>query len=92
MISELIPKLVAYLQTLHKISNTDFEQLMIIIGSIIARQDTKYREAICVQDRLAITLQFLVRGDSYHSLMYLFKALKQIINQIVPKICSVTVY
>jgi len=36
--------------------------------------------------RLAITLQFLSSGDSYHSLMYMFKISKQSILQIVPEV------
>ncbi|KAG8278504.1 hypothetical protein J6590_108213 [Homalodisca vitripennis] len=62
-----------------------------MIGPMVAKKNTNWREVISVNDRLAITLRFLATGDSYHSLMYLFKVSKQSISQIVPEVCSALV-
>lgn len=69
-------------------SADDFEFLLHKIGPQIAKQDTKWRKAVPVNERLALTLRFLATGDSYKSLHYLFKISPQLISQIVPEVCS----
>lgn len=59
---------------MHPIS--DFEFLLNSIGPSISRQDTRFRESIPAQERLALTLRFLSTGDSYVSLQYMFKISK----------------
>lgn len=71
-----------------RMSSEDFENLINLVGHRIAKKNTNYREAIPVRERLAITLRFLASGDSYHSLMYLFKVSKQSISIIVPSVCD----
>lgn len=71
-----------------RMSAADFEYLLTVIGPKISKRDTNCRSAVPVRDRLAITLRFLATGDSYTSLMYLFKVSKQLISAIVPEVCT----
>ncbi|CAH1970387.1 unnamed protein product [Acanthoscelides obtectus] len=54
----------------------------------IAKQDTNYKKCVPVSIRLAITLRYLAAGDSFASLMYLFKVSKELIARIVPETCK----
>lgn len=71
-----------------RLSTKDFEYLLNLVGPIISKRDTNYRDAVPPHERLAVTLRFLATGDSYTSLMYLFKISKQLISRIVPEVCS----
>lgn len=71
-----------------RMTRTDFEQLLQMVGSSIARNDTKFRDSVRPEIRLAITLRYLATGDSYSSLMYTFKVSKQLISEIVPEVCQ----
>nr|CAH7747793.1 unnamed protein product [Callosobruchus chinensis] len=66
----------------------DFERLIILVGPKISKMDTKFRKAIPVQDRLAITLRFLASEDSFTSLQYLFNVSKQRISIIIEETCN----
>lgn len=71
-----------------RMSSSDFEYILCKIEPIIKKSDTFMRQAIPVQERLAVTLRFLATGDSYMSLSYLFKVSKQSISEIVPEVCT----
>ncbi|KAJ4445289.1 hypothetical protein ANN_07093 [Periplaneta americana] len=71
-----------------RISETDFEILLCKIDSRVSKKDAGWREAIPIQERLALTLRYLATGDSYTSLMYLFRVSKQLITRIVPEVCT----
>lgn len=71
-----------------RITPSDFEYLMNSIGPKIERKNTAFREALSVQDRLAVTLRYLATGDSFTSLQYLFRISKQAISSIIPEVCQ----
>lgn len=66
----------------------DFNILLEKVGPKIMRSDTNCREAIPPKIRLLVTLRFLATGDSYHSLMYLFKISEPTISRTVPEVCQ----
>jgi hypothetical protein len=74
-----------------RMHSDDYDLLLNLIGPKIARKNTVFREAISVQERLAVTLRFLATGDSYTCLQYLFKFSKQPISKIVPEVCEAIV-
>ncbi|CAI6353478.1 unnamed protein product [Macrosiphum euphorbiae] len=72
-------------------STEDFENLICLIGPAVHKQNTIWRTAISVTERLALTLRFLATEDSYHSTMYQFKISTQAISLIVPEVCEAIV-
>nr|CAH7759133.1 unnamed protein product [Callosobruchus chinensis] len=72
-----------HLKNFMRMTAEDFERLIILVGPKISKMYTKFRKAIPVQDRLAITLRFLATVDSFTSLQYLFKESKQRISIII---------
>nr|CAH7739226.1 unnamed protein product [Callosobruchus chinensis] len=66
----------------------DFDLFISLIGPRISKQGTNYRECIPAEMRLAITLRFLATGDSYSSLMYLFRVSRPLICNIIPEVCA----
>jgi hypothetical protein len=71
-----------------RMSSEDFENLMCLVGPAVYKKNTNFRHVIGVTELLAITLRFLVTGDSYHSVMYLFKVSTQSISLIIPQVCE----
>ena len=45
-----------------------FIELTEMIAPIVSKMDTVMRKAICLKQRLALTLRFLVTGESFRSL------------------------
>jgi hypothetical protein len=71
-----------------RMTKTDFEELLLLVAPKIMKKNTNYQAAVPPSVRLAVTLRFLATGDSYTSLMYLFKISKQCISMTVPEVCE----
>jgi hypothetical protein len=63
-------------------SKTNFYTLLGIVEPMITKQNTHFRESVPAEMKLAIT--YLATGDSFMSLMYLFKVSKQFISSMLP--------
>lgn len=71
-----------------RMTTSDFEDLILLIGKKVAKQNTNFRDSVSAKDRLAVTLRFLATGDSYQSLMYLCKISVASISRIIPEVCD----
>jgi hypothetical protein len=69
--------------------SSDFYFLLNKIEDKVSRVDTNYRDSIPPLVRLVLTLRFLATGDSYASLMYLFRISKRSILKIITEVCEV---
>ena len=65
-----------------------FDELLGRVEHRITKQDTWSRPALSPGLRLAITLRYLVSGDSYHSLMYGFRVAHNTISILVREVCE----
>ncbi|XP_050295129.1 uncharacterized protein LOC126735220 [Anthonomus grandis grandis] len=74
-----------------RMSAKDFDFLLGLVKEKIYKKDTKMRQAIRPEERLSLTLRFLATGDSYHSLMYLYRIPVCTIARIVPECCAAIV-
>ena len=66
-----------------RMSYSDFDALISLIGPRITKKDTSFRKAIPVAERLPVTLRFLAPGDSFTNLSRLFKMSKQFLPLII---------
>nr|CAI5826524.1 unnamed protein product [Callosobruchus analis] len=78
-------------QNFCRMSSYDLECLLGQVAPRIQKEDTNYRQAIPPMERLLVTLRFLATGDSYHSLMYLFRMSVPSISKIIPEVCEAIV-
>ena len=71
-----------------RMTPSDFEELLQMVGGKISKCDTRFRETIPASIRLAVTLRFLASGESFTSLMYTFRISKQSKSRFVPEVCE----
>jgi hypothetical protein len=70
-------------------SKVNFYMLLGIGEPMITKQNTRFKESVPAEMKLAITLRYLAAGDSFMSLMYLFKVSKQFIPSMLPGVLKV---
>lgn len=75
-------------QQFFQISSSEFDDLLNKIRPLITKKDTNMRKAISPETKLMITLRYLLTGDSYRSLMLLFRVPHNTISGIVPLTCK----
>ena len=63
-----------HFRTFCRMSYSDFDALINLVGPRISKKDTSFRKAIPVAERLAVTLRLLASGDSFTSLSFLFNS------------------
>lgn len=66
-----------------RMTSNQFDSLLVKVRPIIERKDSNMRKAISADARLMITLRYLSSGDSYRSLMLLFRVPHNTISGIV---------
>lgn len=71
-----------------RMSRSDFEYLLMKISPYIRKQDTNFRDSVPPEVKLYCMLRFLASGDSYASLMYLFRVSKSAISIFIPEVCT----
>lgn len=74
-----------------RMSRTNFYYLLKKIEPEIEKQNTRFREAVPAKIKFLITIRFLATGDSFSSLMYLFKVSKQFISEMLPTVLKAIV-
>lgn len=71
-----------------RMSQVTFEKLCEELAPFVERQDTNYRKAISLRERVAITLYRLADTASYRTVSNLFGVGKSTVCQIVLEVCS----
>ena len=56
---------------------------------MIQKQNTHLREAILAEEKLAVTLRYFAKGETFSSLMYQYRIHKSTISQFVSEVCKV---
>ncbi|XP_023664998.2 uncharacterized protein [Paramormyrops kingsleyae] len=66
----------------------EFDFMLGMVEHLITKQDTKLRLAISPRERLALTLRFLVTGESFRSLGFQYRIGTSTLSQIVMETCA----
>lgn len=71
-----------------RMTSQDFDHLLDLVRPLISKSDTNFRSCIPAEVKLQCTLRFLATGDSFHSLMYLFRISVPSISIFIPQVCN----
>ncbi|XP_031637791.1 uncharacterized protein LOC116350190, partial [Contarinia nasturtii] len=71
-----------------RMNGVQFDFLLEKVRPLITKKDTNMRKSISAETRLMITLKYLSSGDSYRTLMYLFRVPHNTISGIIPSTCK----
>lgn len=64
-----------------------FSHLLGLVGPLIKRQDTRFRQEITPDERLAITLRYLVTGDSMQTISFSYRVGHSTVSGIIDSTC-----
>lgn len=70
------------------LTKCQFYELLEMVEPSIKKTDTQMRKAVTAEERLAITLRYLVTGESQSSLSYQFRVSQNLISSIIPEVCT----
>ena len=73
-------------------SPENFEMLLSWIGPKIKKVTTKMREPISVDQRLYVTLRYLVTGDANVTIAASYRMSQTTVGRIVKETCAVGIY
>lgn len=71
-----------------RMDKDSFKEILEYVKEEIKKQDTFFRKAICVEQRLTITLFYLSTGDSFKTLAILFRLGRSTVREIVFETCQ----
>ena len=60
-----------------------FDHLTLLLQPVIQKQNTNFRQPICVRERLGVALRYLASGDSQQSLGWADRISKATISKII---------
>ena len=69
-------------------SPAKFDELLSRVGPVISRRVTRMREPISPGERLAVTLRFLVTGDSMQTISFSFRLGHSTVSYIIENTCD----
>ena len=70
-----------------RLSKLEFDYVLQKVKSFIGKSDTTFRESICPEQRLMVTLRYLATGMSMTALHYDWRISVAAISQIVHETC-----
>ena len=71
-----------------RMTSSEFDEIFARVENKILKKDTRMREAIPAEAKLAITLRFVATGESYQSLQYQYRIHRSTIAKFIPEVCD----